>query len=79
MTKKSKQKLLNAGFVLLRTRDISGKCGRTNYAIMQCKEFSFWTILNSYDNKSARDKQLKNCDDLDNTIVEFVEFESDLL
>ena len=71
MTKKSKEKLLKAGYVLLRTREITGKDCTVKYAIMQCKEFGCWTVLNSYPTKTPRDKQLKNLDDLDNTIVEF--------
>ena len=71
MTKQSKEKLLKAGWTLYRKRDIPGKCGRTNYAIMQCKNFGVWTMLNKYDTKTPRDKQLKNIDELDNTIVEF--------
>lgn len=75
MTKQSKEKLLKAGFMLLRTRNITGKDGKIKYAIMQCKDFGSWTVLNSYDTKTSRDKQLKNCDEIDNYIVEF---ESDL-
>jgi len=71
MTKKSKEKLLKAGYVLYRKREIPGKKGNVKYAIMQCKEFRFWTVLNSYPTKTPRDKQLKNLDDLDNTIVEY--------
>ncbi|MDR0207052.1 MAG: hypothetical protein LBI45_07345 [Bacteroidales bacterium] len=71
MTKQSKEKLLKAGYVLIRTRDITAKNGKTAYAIMQCKEFGCWTVLNSYTTKTPRDKQLKMIDGLDNTIVEF--------
>jgi hypothetical protein len=71
MTGQSKEKLLKAGYVLYRKRDIPGKKGETKFAIMQCKKFGRWTVLNSYDTKAPRDRQLKNIDELDLAIVEF--------
>ena len=70
MTKRSVEKLQNAGYVFLRMRDIPGKCGRVNYAIMQSKTFGNWTILESFDTKVARKMKLGLLDGLFNIIVD---------
>ena len=59
MTKQSVEKLQNAGYVFLRERDIPGKQGRTNYAIMQSGDFGVWTILEKFETKAARTRRLK--------------------
>jgi hypothetical protein len=69
MTKKTVEKLQNAGYVFLRTRDIPGKKDRTNYAIMQSKKFGTWTILEKFETKAARDRRLKQLDEQPLTIL----------
>jgi hypothetical protein len=64
MDKKSVEKLQEAGYVFLRERDIPGKSGRTNYAIMQSKEFGVWTILEKFETKAARKRKLKELSEL---------------
>ena len=70
MTKVSVVKLQDAGYVFIRTRDIPGKCGRINYAIMESKEFGRWTVLEKFETKAARERHLNALDELPNTIVE---------
>ena len=70
MTKKSVEKLQDAGYVFIRTRDIPGKCERINYAIMQSKTFGTWTVLEKFDTKTARKRQLDLLDALSNTIID---------
>ena len=69
MTKKSVEKLQKAGYVFLRTRDISGKGDRINYAIMQSASFGTWTILEKFETKAARDRCLKGLDENPHMIV----------
>ncbi|MDR2286540.1 MAG: hypothetical protein LBE04_03560 [Prevotellaceae bacterium] len=58
MNKQSVLKLQEAGYIFIRERDIPGKTGRTNYAIMQSKEFGVWTILERFETKAARSRRI---------------------
>ena len=69
MTKKTVEKLQKAGYVFLRTRDIPGKSGRTNYAIMQSEDFGRWTVLEKFETKAARDRCLKELDENPRMVV----------
>jgi hypothetical protein len=59
MNKQSVEKLQQVGYIFIRERDIPGKSGRTNYAIMQSKEFGVWTILEKFETKAARSRRIK--------------------
>jgi hypothetical protein len=69
MTKKSVEKLQDAGYVFIRTRDIPDKCGRINYAIMQSKEFGAWKILEKFDIKTKKKRRLDVLEGLSNIII----------
>jgi hypothetical protein len=54
----SVSKLLKAGYIFIRERDIVGKDGRTSYAIMQSASFGSWTLLEKFATKAARKRKL---------------------
>jgi hypothetical protein len=69
MTKKCVEKLMDVGYVFIRTRDIPNKDGKVNYAIMQSKTFGIWTKLESFATKAARTRRMEILEKLSNTII----------
>jgi hypothetical protein len=70
MNKRSVEKLQEAGYVFIRPRDIAGKCGRTNYAIMQSKTFGAWSLLEKFETKAARIGRMKELEDVPFILVD---------
>jgi hypothetical protein len=70
ISKKSVTKLLDAGYVFLRKRDMPDKSGCVNYTIMQSKHFGAWTLLEKFKTKTARECRLNELDNQPFFIVE---------
>ena len=70
MNKTSIEKLQKAGYIFLRERDIPGKCGRVNYAIMQSKEFGTWSILEKFETKAARKRRIDDLSKENNILID---------
>ena len=62
MTKKSVEKLQNAGYEFLRARDTEGKQGKMKYCIYISREFGMWKLLHAYETKKQRNEMLKMLD-----------------
>ena len=58
MDRASKEKLLKAGYVFLRTEDVckpDGKKARIRYS----KEHGVWKVLGEFDTKAARNREVQ--------------------
>ncbi|MDR2626584.1 MAG: hypothetical protein LBC40_00945 [Dysgonamonadaceae bacterium] len=69
MTAKCVEKLLNAGYIFIRERDIEGKSGKKEYAVFQSTSFGAWSKLASFATKAARGRKMKELEDSDWYIV----------